>query len=74
MPAPLHVTGRSIVPFKAVDGSNTKDTTTGTVGADARLNITIHLDGTVAALQADYATLLATSLTATKARITHSAG
>ena len=71
MPAPVHLTGRPIVPFTAVDGSATKDTLTGTVSADAKLRVIIDLEGTVATLKADYATLLATVLTANRARITH---
>lgn len=71
--APTHNIGRPVVPFTAADGSATKDTTTGVASADAKLRVVIDLEGTVAALKADYATLLGTSLTATKARITHTA-
>lgn len=49
------------------------DTVTAANGGLARATVSIELVGTVAQIQADWATLIAATFTATTARITHSA-
>lgn len=49
------------------------DSVTAANGGLARASITFELVGTVAQIQADWATLIAATMTATTARVTHSA-
>lgn len=62
-------TKQSTAPYAA----NSKDTVTANTG-NVEVNVSIRLVGTVSQVQADWATLAATSLTSPTATISHNSG
>lgn len=64
MPVPI---SQSFVPWSALDGGTATDAVSGFVDC----TIQIHLTGTVANVQADWATLLATNLASPSALLSN---